>query len=65
MSLLQSTKARLERARAQGVSLYQIAAESGGRVSYEWLKKFAAGKIDNPGVNTIEDLRAELRKIKR
>jgi hypothetical protein len=63
MTLLQSTRALLDRARARNVSLYQIAAGSAGKISYEWLKKFAAGKIPNPGVTTVENLRDELTKM--
>lgn len=56
MSLLESTQERLDKVTSAGVSLRAIAERSDGRINYEWLKKFAAGKIDNPGVNTIEDL---------
>lgn len=56
MSLLESTQQRLDRCTAAGLSLRAIAEGSGGRINYEWLKKFAAGKIENPGVTTIEDL---------
>lgn len=48
---------------ADGVSLRAIADGSDGRVNYEWLKKFAQGKIDNPGVNTVEDLHELLIEI--
>jgi len=60
MKLLANTQRMLGRAKSKA-SLYEIAADSDGRVNYEWLKKFAAGKIKNPGVNTIEDLRAVLK----
>lgn len=63
MPLLESTQHRLDQATAAGHSLRAIAENSGGRINYEWLKKFAAGKIDNPGVNTIEDLHDVLTEL--
>ena len=64
MSLLESTQERLDKVRANGVSLRAIADGSAGRVDYEWLKKFAQGKIDNPGVNTVEDLNETLIELR-
>jgi hypothetical protein len=43
--------------------LIAIAARAREPVNYEWLRKFAAGKIDNPGVKTIEQLHAALRGL--
>jgi hypothetical protein len=63
MSLLECTQERLEKVVAAGTSLRAIADGSEGRVNYEWLKKFAQGKIDNPGVNTIEDLNERLIEL--
>jgi hypothetical protein len=63
MSLLESTQQLLEKHTAKGVSLRSIAERSNGRINYEWLKKFAQGVIDNPGVNTVEDLHKTLRSL--
>lgn len=63
MSLLESTQSLLERSTRAGHSLRQIAEQSDGRVNYEWLKKFAQGGIENPGVNTIEALHTTLRQL--
>lgn len=63
MSLLESTQQLLGKATAKGLSLREIADQSDGRINYEWLKKFAQGKIDNPGVTTIEDLHKTLRSL--
>lgn len=63
MSLLESTQQLLDRSTSKGVSLRAIAESSAGLVNYEWLKKFAAGKIENPGVTTVEDLHKTLRDL--
>lgn len=63
MSLLESTQQLLDKVTAKGMSLRSIAESSHGRINYEWLKKFAAKKIDNPGVTTIEDLHKTLRAL--
>jgi hypothetical protein len=65
MSLLENTQTLLDRAVASGKSLRQIADDSKKRVEYEWLKKFAAGKIDNPGVRPIEGLHNTLVDLER
>lgn len=62
MSLLESTESLLTKTLLKH-SLRAIAEGSEGRINYEWLKKFAQGKIDNPGVTTIEDLHARLREL--
>lgn len=62
MSLLESTQQLLDKA-TRTLSLRAIAEQSDGTVNYEWLKKFAAGKIENPGVTTIEDLHRTLRDL--
>jgi hypothetical protein len=56
MSLLEQTQTLLKRTLDAGTSLRQIAEECGGTVNHEWLKKFAAGKIEDPGVSRIESL---------
>ncbi len=63
MSLLESTHALLAESLRAGHSLRAIADSSNGRVNREWLKKFAAGKIGNPGVTTIEDLHSTLTEL--
>jgi hypothetical protein len=62
MSLLESTQQLLDKS-IRRHSLRAIADGSDGRINYEWLKKFAQGKIDNPGVNTIEDLHERLLEL--
>jgi hypothetical protein len=62
MSLLETTQRLLSKA-TRTYSLRAIADRSGGAINYEWLKKFAAGKIDNPGVTTIEDLHKTLHAL--
>lgn len=62
-SLLERTQAQLQNAIKAGISLREIAEGSEGRVVYEWLKKFAAGKIDDPGVQKIEGLHARLSEL--
>lgn len=56
MSLLEQTQSLLKQSLESGVSLRQIAEDCGGPVNHEWLKKFAAGKIEDPGVSRIESL---------
>lgn len=63
MTLLETTHELLEQRLAAGLTLVAIARESNGRVPYEWLKKFAQGRIENPGVNTVEDLHHTLRAL--
>jgi hypothetical protein len=64
MALLEITQRLLSDVLAAEVNLRQIAAESNGTVSHEWLKKFAAGKIEDPGVNRIQSLHDTLKSIK-
>lgn len=59
MSLLESTQDLLKKALSGGASLRELAPE-GGEVEYEWLKKFKAGKIDDPSVNRIQALHDQL-----
>lgn len=63
MTLLAKTKDLLRSAREER-SLRQIAAESGGRIEYDWLKRFAAGDIDDPSVNRIQELHDQLTPIR-
>ncbi len=46
------------------MSLREIADQSNGAVPHEWLKKFVAGKIDNPGVNYLQALHDCLKRKK-
>jgi hypothetical protein len=62
-SLLEQTEALLQRQLAAGFSLRQIARDCGDDVDYEWLKKFSAGKIDDPSVNRIQTLHDRLKTI--
>lgn len=63
MTLLERTQLLLSQRVDAGMSLREIATASGGAVNRDWLTKFAAGKIDNPGVNTVEALHDCLTKI--
>lgn len=61
MQLLERTTDLLRKALDAGASLRELAPE-GGDVEYEWLKKFNAGKIDDPSVNRIQALHDSLLK---
>ena len=63
-SLLRRTKTLLEGAKDAGVTLKEIADASDGAVVFEWLKKFALGKIDDPSVNRTEALHNCLVKLR-
>lgn len=60
MSLLQTTRTKLARAIRRGITLAAIAKRSRGKVDYEWLKKFWADKIVEPGVDKTENLHTVL-----
>lgn len=62
MSLLKITQELLDQAILE-MSLREIAPE-GGPVEYEWLKKFRAGKIDDPSVNRIQALHDHLTDLR-
>lgn len=64
MTLLERTRDLLEAAKADR-SLRKIAGESGGRVEYDWLKRFAKGDISDPSVNRIQELHDYLRQAPR
>jgi predicted transcriptional regulator len=53
MNILQRTEEIRKKAQAYGQ--YRDVAEKSG-VGYEWLAKFAAGKIKNPGVDKVSSL---------
>jgi hypothetical protein len=59
MTLLERTRNLLADEAAKR-SLRKIAAESGGRVEYDWLKRFAKGEINDPSVNRIQELHDDL-----
>lgn len=63
MSLLQQTNTLLETARSREISLRSVATTSGGRVEYDWLKRFASGDISDPSVNRIQILHDHLRSL--
>ena len=70
MQLLERTRKLLDQACASGKKLREIAASLGGTEEeidrrYEWLRKFRAEKIDNPGVNTIQELHDRLQNRKK
>lgn len=60
MSLLEQTQQLFKRALEAGLSLREIAPENDGPLNYEWLKKFAAGKIPDPGVTRVQALHDRL-----
>lgn len=64
MTLLEKTKTMLQALLDADISLRRIARDCGEGVDYEWLKKFSAGKIDDPSVNRIQILHDRLRSIK-
>jgi transcriptional regulator with XRE-family HTH domain len=53
MNILQRTEEI--RKKAQEYGQYRDVAEKSG-VGYEWLTKFASGKIKNPGVDKVSSL---------
>lgn len=63
MSLLAQTESMLEEF-LSAMSLREIARQCGEDVDYEWLKKFSAGKIDDPSVNRIQALHDGLKTLK-
>lgn len=44
---------------------YSVELEKLSGLSSRWVRYFRAGKIDNPGVQTLDALAAALRKLKR
>ncbi len=63
MLMLDTTKQLLDEALSQGLFLTEIADVE--NVDYEWLKKFAAGKIEEPGTVKLEHLHNRLAALKR
>ena len=59
-NLLDATRKLLDAAIAEK-SLAEIARDAGPPVAYDWLKRFAAGEIDDPSVNRIQHLHDHLR----
>lgn len=51
----------LYNARPKHITPTFVAAEI--KASTQWLRLFAAGEIDNPGVNTVESLNHLLKKV--
>lgn len=64
MTLLENTRDLLERHKATGKSLAAIHKELGEAVNRNWFYKFAAGDIDDPSVNKVQDLYDSLKKIR-
>lgn len=70
MQLLERTRKLISQSLDSGMSLRALAESLGGsekQISrrFEWLRKFRAGKIDNPGVNTIQELHDSLSNRKK
>jgi hypothetical protein len=63
MTLIDATERLLARARKKGHTLPAIAGGSRGAVQEEWLKKFAYGKIPDPGVRKVQRLHDRLAKL--
>lgn len=64
-SLLDATRELLQVATSREISLAAIARGAGPPVEYDWLKRFAAGEIDDPSVNRIQHLHDHLVALKR
>jgi hypothetical protein len=64
MSLLESTQKLLDQVSAN-FTIREIADLSGGKVKFEWLRKFAEKEIADPGVTKIESLHEHLKKLNR
>ncbi len=64
MALLETTHELLRSRIAAGVKIPEIVKASAGEIGREWLYKFAAGDIGNPGVNTVQSLHDCLAKLK-
>ena len=62
MTLLESTLSLLQRVTGRGTTLREI-APADGPVEYEWLKKFYAGKIDDPSVKRTQALHDRLSAL--
>lgn len=56
MQLLERTQELLKRSTETGASLREISLGSDNQVPYDWLKRFAAGDIENPGVKYLQAL---------
>lgn len=63
MQLLERTRLLLSQRLDSGMTLKAIARASEGEVQYDWLKRFASGDIENPGINSIQSLHDCLAKI--
>lgn len=64
MQLLERTRNLLNRFDRKEKVLRDIADASGGKVPYEWLRKFARGDIPDPSVNKVQDLHDHLKTYK-
>lgn len=63
-NLLDATRDLLEAVTSRETSLRAIARGAGPPVEYDWLKRFAAGDIDDPSVNRIQHLHDHLLTLK-
>lgn len=64
MQLLERTRQLLNQTKDAGLKLRQIADDSNGAVPYDWLKRFAIGDIENPGVKYLQALHDHLKTHK-
>jgi hypothetical protein len=65
MTLLENTRALLERHKAMGKSLAAIHKELGESVNRNWFYKFASREIEDPSVNKVQALYESLKKIRK
>jgi hypothetical protein len=63
MPLFDLTNSLLKKALSSGLTLRDIAARSGGRVDYEWLKKYNQWTTKDPSVNRIQALHDTLMSM--
>lgn len=64
MALLEKTEQLLQSRLKEGVSIPEIIEASNGTVGRDWLYKFYAGEIPNPGVRTIQSLHDCLKALR-
>ena len=64
MTLLESTRKLLDARLAAGIKPLEIVEAAGGKLKREWLYKFIAKDIENPGVTSVQTLHDCLQKIR-
>lgn len=65
MDLLEATQHLLRTRLDGGVTIPEIVRAANGDIGREWLYKFAAGSIPNPGVVSIQTLHDCLKTLKK